>query len=79
MRTESRGNHYRQDYPARNDKDWLAWILIEQDSQGKMRLIKKPVPEAWQGNLKQPYTERYPSRFPGELEYLGIQPLAGKE
>jgi succinate dehydrogenase/fumarate reductase flavoprotein subunit len=29
-RTESRGNHYREDYPDTNDKDWLAWVVIEQ-------------------------------------------------
>ena len=70
MRTESRGSHYRQDYPARNDKEWLAWILIKQDSNGKMVLTKRPVPEAWLGDLNVPYQKRYPTRFPGELEYL---------
>ena len=73
MRTESRGNHYRQDYPARDDKNWLAWILIKQDSKGRMRLTKKQVPGAWQGDLNLPYQERYPGRIPGELEYLGIK------
>ncbi|MDQ7822271.1 MAG: FAD-binding protein [Candidatus Eremiobacteraeota bacterium] len=72
MRTESRGNHYREDYPARNDKDWLAWILISKGSGGGMLLKKEAVPEAWKGNLSEPYTERYPRRFPGELEFLGI-------
>jgi fumarate reductase flavoprotein subunit len=27
QRTESRGSHYREDYPARNDKDWLKRTL----------------------------------------------------
>ena len=70
MRTESRGSHYRQDFPVRNDKDWLAWILIKQDSNGKMVLTKKLVPESWVGDLNAPYIERYTTRFPGELEYL---------
>jgi succinate dehydrogenase/fumarate reductase flavoprotein subunit len=72
MRTESRGSHYRQDYPARNDKEWLAWILVRQDSHGKMTLTKKPVPETWVGDLDMPYQERYPIRFPGEMEFLGL-------
>ena len=29
FRTESRGNHYREDYPRRDDPDWLAWIKIK--------------------------------------------------
>jgi succinate dehydrogenase/fumarate reductase flavoprotein subunit len=72
LRTESRGNHYRQDYPARNDTDWLAWILIKQGSNGKMSLIKKLVPDGWKGDLSAPYKERYPHRFPGELEFMGL-------
>lgn len=28
LRTESRGTHYRRDYPARNDAEWLRNILI---------------------------------------------------
>jgi len=27
-RTESRGAHYREDYPARNDRDWLRRTLV---------------------------------------------------
>jgi succinate dehydrogenase/fumarate reductase flavoprotein subunit len=27
-RTESRGNHFREDYPHRNDPEWLAWVQI---------------------------------------------------
>jgi len=43
MRTESRGSHYREDYPERNDTDWLCWIKIKQGSGGKMKLIKHSV------------------------------------
>ena len=70
MRTESRGNHYREDYPARNDKEWLAWILISSGESGTMRLRKEPVPEAWAGDRSEPYATRYPRRLPGELEFL---------
>lgn len=46
MRTESRGSHYREDFPKRDDKNWLAWILISKDGD-KMKLTKKPVPVEW--------------------------------
>ena len=43
MRTESRGWHLREDYPERDDKNWLKWIIIKQDA-GKMVLSAEPVP-----------------------------------
>jgi len=33
-RRESRGAHYREDYPERNDKDYLAHTLIFKTIQG---------------------------------------------
>jgi succinate dehydrogenase / fumarate reductase flavoprotein subunit len=41
-RTESRGAHMREDYPDRNDDDWLAHTLAYKTSGG-IRLKKKPV------------------------------------
>jgi succinate dehydrogenase/fumarate reductase flavoprotein subunit len=38
-RTESRGNHYREDYPDESS-DWKAWVVIEKDSDGEMVLSK---------------------------------------
>ena len=40
FRTESRGNHYREDYPETNDKDWLAWVIMQKDDDGNMKLEK---------------------------------------
>ena len=34
-RRESRGSHYRSDYPEPNDHDWLCNVLIRQGSQGR--------------------------------------------
>jgi len=65
FRTESRGNHYREDYPRRDDPDWLAWTKIREEN-GKMELIKVPVPKEWWPDLSTPYEKRYPFRFPGE-------------
>jgi succinate dehydrogenase/fumarate reductase flavoprotein subunit len=42
-RTESRAYHYREDYPERDDKNWLKWIIVKQEA-GKMVLSSEPVP-----------------------------------
>ena len=33
-RKESRGSHFRLDYPIRNDKEWLNHILIKKTDSG---------------------------------------------
>jgi len=43
MRTESRGSHFREDYPERDDQNWLKWIIIKQEA-GKMTVSTEPVP-----------------------------------
>ncbi|WP_321329857.1 FAD-binding protein [uncultured Ilyobacter sp.] len=40
FRTESRGNHYREDYPESDDKNWLAWVVIKRNNKGEMELEK---------------------------------------
>jgi len=65
FRKESRGTHYREDYPGRNDPDWLAWVIIKEEN-GEMKLIKKPIPQEWWPDMSKTYVERYPVRFPGE-------------
>jgi len=65
FRTESRGTHYREDYPRRDDPTWLAWVYLKEE-QGRMKLWKEPIPEEWWPDLSKPYEERYPDRFPGE-------------
>ena len=65
FRTESRGSHYREDYPRRDDPAWLALVKI-QKSKGKVSLIKEPFPQKTWPDLKIPYKERYPRRFLGE-------------
>lgn len=65
FRTESRGNHYREDCPRREDPGWLAWVKLQEQDDG-MVLWKEPIPEQWWPDLSRPYEERYPRRFPGE-------------
>jgi succinate dehydrogenase/fumarate reductase flavoprotein subunit len=65
FRTESRGIHYREDYPRRNDPDWCADVKIR-DKEGAMDVVKEPLPREWWPDLSKPYRERYFTRFPGE-------------
>ena len=69
FRKESRWYHYREDYPLRDDKNWLCWIKV-QNVDGEMTMIKVPVPEKWHPDSSKPYTERYPVAFPNEPAQL---------
>jgi L-aspartate oxidase len=46
MRTESRGSHYRADYPDRDDAEWLTNIFISRED-GELRLEKRWINDAW--------------------------------
>jgi succinate dehydrogenase/fumarate reductase flavoprotein subunit len=43
MREESRGFHFREDYPKADDRNWLKWIILKQ-ANGKVKLSKQPIP-----------------------------------
>ncbi len=42
-RTESRGAHFREDFPERDDVNWLKHSLAYLEADGKIRLDTKPV------------------------------------
>lgn len=42
-RTESRGGHYREDHPLRDDERWLKHTLAYREEDGSIRLEYKPV------------------------------------
>lgn len=52
LRTESRGSHYRSDFPVRDDAQWLTNIVI-QCTEGKISLRKQWLAEA-QGWVDKP-------------------------
>lgn len=43
MRNESRGAHYRSDYPKQNDENWLANIYCVKNKRGAMHLFTRKV------------------------------------
>ncbi len=43
-RKESRLEHYREDYPYRDDRNWLKWILCKNGGQGHIEMKTVPVP-----------------------------------
>jgi succinate dehydrogenase/fumarate reductase flavoprotein subunit len=65
FRTESRGNHFREDYPRRDDPKWLAWVKLK-DNEGEMKATKTPIPKEWWPDLSKPYEELYPRILPME-------------
>ena len=73
FRTESRGTHYREDYPARDDHEWLAWVTLR-ERDGRMVAARRPVPVGWRPAAESAYRDRYPTVFPGEDDYLASRP-----
>jgi fumarate reductase (CoM/CoB) subunit A len=49
-RTESRGAHYREDYPDRDDERWLGSVLLQRGEDGHLawRLLSVPTPVPWE-------------------------------
>ena len=43
LRTETRGSHYREDYPKRDDINWMKWIKVTHQAD-RVRFDYDPVP-----------------------------------
>ena len=66
-RQESRGTHFREDFPYRDDKNWLAWVKLV-EKEGKMTIVKHTIPQKWHPDTSLTYREKYHAVFPGENE-----------
>lgn len=68
-RKESRGGHYRMDYPYRDDENYLCYFAAVRGEDGTMHIERIEYPDAWKGDLAEPYEVRYADMpFPGENE-----------
>ncbi|MDP9419196.1 MAG: succinate dehydrogenase flavoprotein subunit [Actinomycetota bacterium] len=54
-RTESRGAHFRDDHPSRDDANWMRHTLAHREADGSVRLSYKPV----DGGLYEPMERKY--------------------
>jgi succinate dehydrogenase/fumarate reductase flavoprotein subunit len=69
-RKESRGTHYREDFPYRDDKNFLAWVKVSLDRDGNVKSELHPIPEKWHPPVEMSYRDKYDFIFPGEDEAL---------
>ena len=51
-RTESRGSHFRKDYPERDDQNWMRWTIIQRDGD-RMALSTMAVPGGESSELRE--------------------------
>ncbi len=65
IRKESRGTHYREDYPERNDETGFVWYKISL-KDGKMDISSEPVPEEWRKPSDESYLYEFPKSFEEE-------------
>ena len=72
-REESRGMHYRADFPYRDDKNFLCYIALQKGADSRMTVSRIDVKDEWKGDLSEDYASRYShSFFPGEAEALKL-------
>lgn len=71
-RKESRGLHYRTDYPFRDDENFLCFITLQKGEDGSVVVDRVPVKEEWKGDMNADYKSRYTYYFPNELKTLGL-------
>jgi succinate dehydrogenase/fumarate reductase flavoprotein subunit len=67
-RKESRGTHYREDYPYRDDANFLAWVKVSLGEDGNVQSELHPLPEKWHPPVDMPYRVKYGFVYPGEDE-----------
>lgn len=58
-RKESRGTHYREDYPARNEDVFSAWLTVRLVA-GEPVVEQHPLPDAWKYKAGEPRLVEFP-------------------
>ncbi len=59
LRTETRASHYREDYPKRDDKNWLKWIFVNnKDGTDDFRFETLPL-EKYKHKLDRFYADNF--------------------
>lgn len=71
FRKESRGAHYREDYPYRNDDEFLGWVLNRKGEDGSVQTYLEPMPDVKKEDLEEDYFKRYAFFHYNELRYFG--------
>jgi hypothetical protein len=71
-RTESRGWHYREDYPQRDDEKWLKWVIVKK-MKNKMVVTTEPIPVE-RYKIKPGQTAAVPDAVVEHDELIGITP-----
>lgn len=60
-RKESRGYHYRTDYPFKDDANYLHYLVQTKGDDGEPVFGTVELPSRWVGDVSASYVERYPS------------------
>ncbi len=71
-RTESRGWHYREDYPQRDDLNWLKWVIVKKVDD-RMTVYTEPVPID-RYRVKPQYDTTVPDAVVDHEELVGVTP-----
>jgi succinate dehydrogenase/fumarate reductase flavoprotein subunit len=71
-RTESRGWHYREDYPQQDDRNWLRWVIVKK-IQNEMVVTTEPIPVE-RYKIKPGQTAAVPDAVVDHDELVGVTP-----
>ncbi|GBC82837.1 Fumarate reductase flavoprotein subunit [bacterium HR10] len=63
VRQESRGEHFRADFPYRDDVQWLRWVVLRKGADGEVMVSTPSVPFD-RYPIRPERRERIPSPFP---------------
>jgi succinate dehydrogenase/fumarate reductase flavoprotein subunit len=72
-RRESRGYHYRSDYPFKDDENFECYLTFTKGDDGEPVMEKVELKDRWKGDMSASYFDRYKLETPEELEKYGDQ------